>query len=98
MRASLLRVVHGAGLADHRDPDLARVLELLLDPARDLGGEPLGPRVVDLGVLDHDPYLAAGLDRVALLDAGEAVGDLLQLLEALDVDLEALAPRPGPGA
>src|SRR5262249_28979160 len=95
---ALLRVVHRTGLADHGDANLPGILQLALDAARDLARQPLRARVVHTVVLDHDAHLAPGLDRVRLLDPREAVGDLLQRLEPLDVDLEALAPRPGPRA
>src|SRR5262245_66039274 len=74
------------------------VLELLLDAPRDLSRQILRARVIDASMLDQDADLAAGLDRVGLLHARERVGDLLQGLEALDVDLDALAPRAGTGA
>src|ERR1043166_6071720 len=93
--ASLLRVVHGPRLADHRDPDLARILELLLDAPGNLARQSLRARVVDPMVLHHDADLAAGLDGVALLHALERVSDPLERLEPLDVRLETLAPRAG---
>ena len=56
-------------LADHGHLDLARVLELVLDLARDLVREEDRLVVVDLGRLDDHPDLAAGLERVHPLDA-----------------------------
>src|SRR5207247_11214268 len=46
--------------------------------------------------LDDHPDLTAGLERVDLLDALVAPGDLLEGLEPLDVLLQALAARAGP--
>src|SRR5262245_61922950 len=51
----LLGILHGARLADHDDFDLARVLQLALDLARDLGGEDRRLLVRDRLVLHHDP-------------------------------------------
>ncbi len=51
----------------------------------------LGRRVIDLLRFDQDPDLAAGLDRVGLLDSLERVCDLLQLLQPLDVSLQRFA-------
>src|SRR5207237_8125379 len=90
--------VRGAALADHRHPDLARVLEVVLDLACDLVREQDGCVVVDLGRLDEHPDLAAGLQRVDLLDAWMGRRELLEGLEALHIVLETLAagtrPRP----
>src|SRR5215510_15276986 len=77
----LLRVLDRARLAHHRDLDLARVLELLLDLLGDVARHDLRREVVDVLGLDHDPDLAAGLHRVDLLDARIARADLLEPLE-----------------
>src|SRR5512142_2448619 len=74
------RVFHGAGLADDRDLDLARVLELGLDLLRDVLRQPQRFVVGDLRGLDDDPQLAPRLDRERLLHALEAVRDVLELL------------------
>src|SRR5262249_20107467 len=92
-RSPLLRVVHRARLADHGDADLARILELLLDPARDVARQALRARIVDTVVLHDDAHFAPGLDGITLLHARERVGDALQRLEPLDVGLDALASR-----
>jgi hypothetical protein len=60
-RVPLLRDLDGPALADHDHLDLARILELILDLARDLVREEDGAVVVDLRRLDDDPDLAAGL-------------------------------------
>src|SRR5688500_5770952 len=90
-----LRVLDRTGLADHRDLDLARVGEVLLDLLGDVAREPDRLLVGDLLAVHDDADLAAGLDREALLHALEARGDLLELLEPLDVGLEHLAARAG---
>ena len=59
--------------------------------ARRIAGE-----VVDLLGPDEDPDLAAGLDRERALDAGEALGDRLEVLEALDVGVHRLAAGARP--
>src|SRR3954463_2956306 len=94
-RLPSLREVDRAALADHRDLDLARVLELLLHVARDAVREQGRLVVVDLLRLDDHADLPARLHRVDLLDAVVALGDLLELPEALGVVLERLAARAG---
>ena len=59
----------GARLADHGDPDLAGVGQLLLDLLGHVPGDDLGLDVVDVARLDHDPDLPAGLHGEDLLDA-----------------------------
>ena len=54
-------------------------------------------QVVDLLGTDEDPDLAAGLDRERALDAVEALGDRLQVLEPLDVRVHRLAAGARPG-
>src|SRR5258706_1484629 len=90
-RSSLLRVLDGARLADDGDLDLARIGQLLLDLAHDVAREAGGREVIDLLGADEDPDLAPGLDGKRALDALEAVGDRLEVLEALDVRVHRLA-------
>jgi len=85
---ALFRVFDGSRLPDHGDPDLTRKAELGLDSLGDVPSHELGRRVVDLLRLDQDPDLAAGLDRIRLLDSLEGVRDLLELLQTLDVSLQ----------
>src|SRR5436305_2845022 len=95
---TLLREIDRPALPDHRDLDLARVLELLLEVTRDPVREERGGVVVHLLGLDDYADLAARLHRVDLLDAGMPGRDLLELAEALGVLLERLAARSRPGA
>src|SRR5678815_377137 len=90
------RVLDRTRLPDHRDLDLAGILELPFDLARDVAREPQRLVVGDAVGLDDDPKLPPRLDSESLLDALEAVRDVLQLLQALDVGLQDLAPRAGP--
>src|SRR4051794_34516429 len=93
-----LREVDRPALPDHRHLDLTRVLELLLDVARDPVREQRRGVVVDLlGLHDHAD-LAAGLHRVHLVDAVVALGDLLELTQPLRVVLERLPARARAGA
>ena len=94
---ALLGVLGAAGFADDVDPDLAGILHLLLDGLGDLLRQNADAVVVDILGLDHDAHLAAALDGVALFDALEAVGNLFQLLQPLDVVLQALPAGAGPG-
>ena len=80
-------------LADHRDLDRARVLELALDPAPELLGDVAGPVVRDLLGRDDDPDLPARLDGERLLDALDRHREVLQALEPLDVALHGLGAR-----
>src|ERR1044071_3369556 len=59
----LSSVVGRPRLPDHGDLDLAGVLELLLDLARDLVGEQGRAVVVERVRLDHHADLATGLHR-----------------------------------
>src|SRR5512132_422582 len=91
-----LRVLDGARLADHGHLDLAGVCQRLLDLAHDVACQAGRSEIVDLLRPDKDAHLAPGLDGERLLDALEAVGDGLQLLESLEVGLSRLAPGARP--
>src|SRR3954468_16683135 len=77
----LLGEVDRAALADHRDLDLARALELLLDVARDPVRQERRGVVVDLLRQNDHAYLAARLHGVDLLDAGVAGCDRLEVAQ-----------------
>src|SRR5579875_3805213 len=91
-------IVNGARLAYHTDLDLAGVVKALLDLVGDLAGQAIGAVLIDLIGLDDDPHLAPSLNGKGLLDAGERVGDALQGFEALEIEIDSLAPRPRPGS
>src|SRR3989454_542209 len=95
---SLAGKIHRAGLADHHHLDLAGVLELALDLARDLLGKLARLAVVDRVRGHHNAHFPARLDREHLFHARELARDLLQLGEPLDVRLERLAARSRPRA
>ena len=84
-------------LAQHRDLDLAGKGHLFAHALGDLLGDQVGLIVPDPRRVDHHTDLAPGLDRVRLLDPGHREGDVLQLVEPLDVFFHALAPGAGPG-
>src|SRR5215471_3855406 len=96
MRDASARVLHGARLPNDRDLDLAGILELRLDLLGHVAGEPERLVVGQARRLDDDPQLPSGLDGERLLDALEAVGDVLELLQALDVRLQDLAAGARP--
>src|SRR5215218_11366691 len=75
------RHVRRAALADHRDLDLSRVLEVVLDLACDLMREQNRGVVVDLIWLDDHADLTAGLKRVYLLHARVRRGEALERRE-----------------
>ena len=79
----------------HRHFDLTRVGQLLFDLAHDVAGQAAGREVVDLLRPNEDPDLAAGLHGERALDAGEALGDGLEVLQALDVGVHRFAPSAG---
>ena len=84
----LFCVFNSPGLAHHGDANLTGKAELRFDSLGDVPRHQLSSAVVDLLGLDQDPDLAASLDGVRLLDSLERIGDLLELLEPLDVRLE----------
>src|SRR5688500_4530020 len=87
--------VHRSRLAYQHDLDLPRVLQLRLDPPRDLlRHRPHAHVVPVVGGYDH-ANLAAGLDGEHLLHSLVARRDLLQPLEPLHISLERFAPRAG---
>src|SRR3972149_6808067 len=95
---ALPRVLHGAGLPYHRDPDLPRVGEVRLDLLRDVPRKESRRVVPDLLVVDDDADLPARLDRVRLLDPGERFRDRFEVLETLEVVRQHLPAGAGPGA
>ena len=93
--SGLLRVIDGLGLAHEIDLDLTGVGQLVLDLLGDVAREQHHLILRDLLGLDHDADLAAGLNGKAVGDAGEALGDFLELFETLDIVLDVLAPGAG---
>src|SRR5262245_9249631 len=96
MFMKLLRHFDGARLSDDDHLDVAGVLHLGFDALADVLGELVRVEVGDDVGLRHHPQLAAGLDRIAHLDALVGERDLLELGQALDVGLEHVAARAGP--
>src|SRR6059036_3091682 len=85
----------GPQLADHGDLDASRVLH----PSLDLLCQ-VGRQMSELVVADHfgtrdDPNLPPGLDGITVLYALHLVRQPFQLLDALHVVHDALAPRSG---
>src|SRR5947207_13627300 len=81
----LFGVLHRAGLTDHCDLDLTRVLQRFLDLLCDVARQARRLKIVELLGLDHDPDLATRLDRERFFDARKAVRDAFELLEPLDL-------------
>src|SRR5262249_22504056 len=79
-------------LAEHGDLALAGVVHLPLDRAGDVAADLGGGRVVELLAVHDHAHLAARLDRIRLLDAGESQRQRFQLLQPPDVFLQGLAP------
>ena len=93
----LFRVFDGGRLAQDVHLDLAGIFHLFLDLFGKLARQNDHLVLADLVGLDHHAHLAAGLNGIGLVDAGIAAGDLLKLLEALDVVLQILAAGAGTG-
>ena len=92
----LLRQLHRPRLPHHGHLDLPWILQVVFDLLSDVLGQTDGRQIVDVvGPHDH-PHLAAGLDRVGLLDPGEGAADLFQIVQPLDVRLQPRPPRPRP--
>src|SRR5712691_6823663 len=91
-----LRYVGKPTLTNDRDLDLAGIRQLLLDLAGQVAGQDGAFGVRDRVLPYNHPDLPAGLDGVGLIHALVVHGQLLQLLEALDVGLDGLPPRPRP--
>src|SRR5215211_1636722 len=92
------RVRRRPALADHGNPDPARVVHLLLDRLRDFVRDHRRLVVVDLTRIDDHPDLAPGPHREDPLDATVARRDLLEVAKPPDVLLEGVAARAGPRA
>src|SRR6185437_10158940 len=88
--------VDGAALTDHGHLYLARILEPILDLARDLVGEQRRLVVVDGTRADDHPDLASRLQGIDLVHTGLRGSELLERLQTLDILLETLAPRARP--
>ncbi len=93
--AFLLGVVDHFGFAQDVNLDLAGVGEFVLDLLGDVAGQKDHLVLTDGLGLDHDADLAAGLDGVGARDARKALGNLLQLFEALDIVLDVLTAGAG---
>src|ERR1700730_14584479 len=90
-------VLHRPRLPNHCHFDLSWVLQLRFDLLRNVAGEPERLVIRYASRLDDDPELPARLDGERLLDSLESIGDVLELLEPLDVGLQDLPAGAGPG-
>ena len=88
----LLCVIYGLGLAQDMNLDLAGIGELGLDLLGDVPCQQDHLILADLLGLDHDAYLAAGLNCIGACDTGEALGNFLKLFKTLDIVFDILAP------
>jgi hypothetical protein len=95
-KPSLSGIFHSPHFADDRDLDLTRIIELVLDLLGDVLGHQGSALVGDLLAFDDDSDLPARLKGEGLGDALKGMGDLLELLQPLNVGLQKLAPRPRP--
>ena len=74
---------------------MSGIFQLVLDLLADLTGKRDHALVLDDLGLDHDAYLTACLNGVAVVNTREGGSDLLQLLETLDVIFDVLASCAG---
>ena len=93
----LFCVLDGLRLSKDVDLDLTGVSQLLFDLLCDIARQEHHLILGYLLGLDHNAYLASGLDGVAAGDTGEALGYLLKLFKALDVVFDILAACAGAG-
>ena len=98
MSKKLFCVINSTVFTDYVNLDLPGIFEFLFDLLGDIPGQEHHLVLADLVGLDHHAHLAAGLNGIGLVDAGIAAGDLLKLLEALDVVLQILAAGAGTGS
>ena len=91
----LFCVLDGLRLAKDVDLDLTGVGQLLLDLLCDIASQENHLILGNIFGLYHYADLAACLNCVAACNAGEALGYLLELFEALDVVFDILAARAG---
>ena len=91
----LFCVLDGFCLAKDVDFDLAGVGQLFLDLLCDIACQEHHLILGNIFGLYHYADLAACLNCVAACNAGEALGYLLELFEALDVVFDILAARAG---
>src|SRR5690625_7499384 len=91
----LSRKIHCTHLPDHDHLDLPRVLQLLLETTRDLFTHLGHSRIVDPLGIDHDADLTTRLVSETTFYTLEALSDLFQLLESLEVGLEHITTNPG---
>ena len=75
----LFGVLDAAHFPDNVYADLSGELHFLFDTLGNLPRHDLGTFVVHILRLDDDAHLATGLDRVALFNTLEGVGNLFQL-------------------
>src|SRR5262249_11107285 len=83
--------------ADDRYFYLPRVGQLFLNFLRDVPGNLGGLGIRDVLMLYDNPDFTPRLNGVSLFYAPEAVGQLLQFLESLDVGVKPLPPCPRSG-
>src|SRR5438445_5782303 len=93
--APLRGVIDRAGLADHAHLDGAGVIHFLLDPRRDVLGEPDHVAIVRGRRLHHHPQLLARPHGVRLADALGGGGDRLEAAEPLDEGADLLVTPAG---
>ena len=87
--------IDSAALANHDDAHLTGILHLFLDLMGDVMSQDRGLSIGNLVRLNHDVNLATSLHSIGTLDAVMGVGDLLELLKALDVVLGRFATGTG---
>jgi hypothetical protein len=90
----LLRIVDGAGFANHAHFNLAGILHLGFDPLREVAGQDGRGFFIDLFGLNDDPDFTPGMDSIADLDTIEAISEFFKFLKTFDVKLGGLGAGP----
>ncbi|MNN94144.1 hypothetical protein D3C81_2127200 [compost metagenome] len=75
---------------------MARVIEFILDLLRDIACESERFSIVNLLRLNHYAHFTARLNGVRFFNAFERFGNVLKLLQTLNVRLECFAARSWP--
>src|SRR5579883_2147344 len=87
---ALPRVINRACLTNDTHFDLTRIVQALLNFVRDIAGQACSRVLVDLLGLDDNTRLAASLDGEGFLHASKRIRDMLQRLQALDIEIDRL--------
>src|SRR3974377_1537104 len=90
-----LCVVYRAGLSYDADLDLAGIVHALFNLTGDISGQLIGGVLVNLLRAYNDANLSPGLHRKRFLHPCKGIGDILQGLTSLDIQVDSLSAGTG---